>query len=209
MNGIKVALFSGKIGDFYKTRWRSYGYRCGLRGDIRVRTHISLAIFIGVGFIGHGQKEKRLGIPFLNGSYRRCSRSFLKLGVCRLGPVHEGWGAVAVIPENPFKAKEAKSIICPLDSFIVNLMDKSGQRNRYLKETMTLEVGSDRDRELLQKHMQQIRDTVLLRLSSISFKEIDRMEGKLDLKQSLISRINRVPVENRIKEFYFSEFVVQ
>ena len=114
-----------------------------------------------------------------------------------------------MIPENPFKAKEAKSIICPLDSFIVNLMDKSGQRNRYLKETMTLEVGSDRDRELLQKHMQQIRDTVLLRLSSISFKEIDRMEGKLDLKQSLISRINRVPVENRIKEFYFSEFVVQ
>ena len=121
----------------------------------------------------------------------------------------KGGGAAAVIPENPFKAKEAKSIICPLDSFIVNLMDKSGQGKRYLKVTMKLEVSGDRDQELLEEHTPQIRDRVLLLLSSLTFKEINSMDGKLDLKRSLISRINQVLGQDRVKEVYFSEFVVQ
>ena len=121
----------------------------------------------------------------------------------------KGGGAAAVLPANPFKAREAKSIICPLEAFIVNLMDRSGQGKRYLKVTMKLEVGSERDQELLQEHTPQIRDTVLLLLSSLTFKEINSMDGKLDLKQSLISRINQVLGEDRVKEVYFSEFVVQ
>ena len=114
-----------------------------------------------------------------------------------------------MIPENPFKPKEEKSIICPLDSFIVNLMDKAGMGKRYLKVTMKLEVGSKNDQDLLDEHTPQIRDTVLLLLSSLTFKEINSMEGKLDLKQSLISRINQVLGEDRVKKIYFSEFVVQ
>ena len=123
--------------------------------------------------------------------------------------VMKGGEGVAGIPEHLLKLREQRSIICPLDSFIVNLMDKSGLGKRYLKVTMKLEVGSEKDKELLEDHTPQIRDTVLLLLSSLTFKEIGSIEGKLDLKQSLISRINRVLGDGRIKKIYFSEFVVQ
>ena len=121
----------------------------------------------------------------------------------------KGGGVAAVIPENPFKATEEQSIICPLESFIVNLMDRGGMGKRYLKVTMKVEVGGNDDQDLLEEHTPQIRDTVLLLLSSLTFKEINSMEGKLELKQSLISRINQVLGGDRVKKVYFSEFVVQ
>lgn len=120
----------------------------------------------------------------------------------------KGGEGVAGIPDSLLKLKE-KSVICPLEPFIVNLMDKSGLGKRYLKISMKLEVGSDKDKDLLDNHTPQIRDTVLLLLSSLTFKDINSIEGKIDLKQSLISRINRVLGDGPVKKIYFSEFVVQ
>lgn len=121
----------------------------------------------------------------------------------------KGGEGVAGIQDTLGKLKEAKPVICPLDPFIVNLMDKSGMGKRYLKVTMKLEVGSEDDKELLEEHTPQIRDTVLLLLSSLTFKDINSIDGKLELKQSLLSRINRVLGDGRVKTIYFSEFVVQ
>ena len=121
----------------------------------------------------------------------------------------KGGEGVAGIPGPLLKMREEKRVIYPLNSFIVNLMDKSGLGKRYLKVTMKLEVGSDKDKELLENHTPQIRDTVLLLLSSLTFKEINSIEGKIDLKQSLISRINLVLGDGHVKKLYFSEFVVQ
>ena len=46
--------------------------------------------------------------------------------------------------------KTAKvSIICPLKSFVVNLLDKKGVGKRYLKVTMQLEVGKEEDKLLI------------------------------------------------------------
>ena len=123
--------------------------------------------------------------------------------------IMKGGEGVAGIPEPLLKMRQEKSVVCPLDAFIVNLMDKSGLGKRYLKVTMKLEVGSEKDKEVLENHTPQIRDTVLLLLSSLTFKDINSIEGKLDLKQSLISRINRVLGDGRVKEIFFSEFVVQ
>jgi flagellar FliL protein len=121
----------------------------------------------------------------------------------------KGGEGVAGIPDPLSKSKEEKIVIYPLKPFIVNLMDKSGMGKRYLKVTMKLEVGSDKDKDLLNDRTPQIRDTVLLLLSSLTFKDINSIEGKLDLKQSLISRINRVMGDGHVKTVYFSEFVVQ
>jgi flagellar FliL protein len=121
----------------------------------------------------------------------------------------KGGEGVAGIPDPVLKMMEKKSVICPLNPFIVNLMDRSGFGKRYLKVTMKLEVGSDKEKELLDNHTPQIRDTVLLLLSSLTFKDINSIEGKLDLKQSLISRINRVLGDGHVRTIYFSEFVVQ
>ena len=122
----------------------------------------------------------------------------------------KGGEGEAKISETREKPKKESSIIFPLDSFIVNLMDKSGLGRRYLKVTMKLEVSSEKDKERVKEYTPQIRDTVLLLLSSMTFNEINSMEGKIELKESLLSRINRVMGEKvHIKKIYFSEFVVQ
>ena len=106
------------------------------------------------------------------------------------------------------KADKA-SIVLPLNSFVVNLMDKRGVGKRYLKITMELEVNKEEDKLLIENHNAQIRDTVLLLLSSQSLKEINTMEGKLELKQNLLSRMGQILGDGVIRRIYFTEFVVQ
>jgi flagellar FliL protein len=101
------------------------------------------------------------------------------------------------------------SIVCPLNSFVVNLQDKTGVGKRYLKITMQLEVGKEEDKLLIGNHNAQLRDTILLLLSSQSLKEINTMEGKLDLKQTLLSRMNQILGDTIVRGIYFTEFVVQ
>ena len=101
------------------------------------------------------------------------------------------------------------SIVLPLNSFVVNLMDKQGVGKRYLKVTMGLEINKEEDKLLIENHNAQLRDTVLLLLSSQSLKEINTMEGKLELKQNLLARMSQILGNGIVRRIYFTEFVVQ
>lgn len=101
------------------------------------------------------------------------------------------------------------SIICPLKSFVVNLLDKRGVGKRYLKVTIQLEVGKEEDKLHIENHNPQLRDTILLLLSSQTLKEINTMEGKLELKQALLSRMKQILGDGVVRRIYFTEFVVQ
>ena len=105
--------------------------------------------------------------------------------------------------------KELVRIPFPMKSFIVNLMDSSGSGRRYLKVTMELETSSEEYKTMLEKHLSQLRDTIIMILSSMSFSDINTMEGKLELKKMLMMKINQVMGENIVTNIYFTEFVVQ
>jgi len=107
------------------------------------------------------------------------------------------------------KKKEKPGIAYPLDSFIVNLLDKAGTGKRYLKIKIVLEVGDEEAQRTVDSHIPQLKDTILLLLSSQSFSDINTMEGKIELKQILLSRINQVLGEGIVHRLYFTEFVVQ
>ena len=107
------------------------------------------------------------------------------------------------------KTTEKVSIICPLKSFVVNLLDKKGVGKRYLKVTIQLEVGKEEDKLLIENNNPQLRDTILLLLSSQTLKEINTMEGKLELKQALLSRMKQILGDGVVRRIYFTEFVVQ
>ena len=112
--------------------------------------------------------------------------------------------------EKPEKSKiEKMSVICPLKSFVVNLLDKKGVGKRYLKVTMELEVEKEEDRLTIENHNPQLRDTILLLLSNQTLNDINTMEGKLDLKQALLSRMKQILGDGIIRRIYFTEFVVQ
>jgi len=104
---------------------------------------------------------------------------------------------------------EDVSIIYPLKSFIVNLIDRTGVGKRYLKVAIELEIGGQEQKGVVAKNIPQLRDTILLLLSNRSLKEVNTLEGKLELKQSLLSRMNRVLGEGIVQRVYFTEFVVQ
>lgn len=109
------------------------------------------------------------------------------------------------------EAEEEKkvSIICPLKSFVVNLYDKRGVGKRYLKITMELEVGKEEHKLKVEENIPQLRDTILILLSSQTLKEINTMEGKLELKHGILSRMNQVLGEKIVRSIYYTEFVVQ
>jgi flagellar FliL protein len=109
------------------------------------------------------------------------------------------------------EAEEEKkvSIICPLKSFVVNLYDKRGVGKRYLKVTMELEVGKEEHKLKVEENISQLRDTILILLSSLSLKEINTMEAKLALKHEILSRMNQVLGEKIARRIYYTEFVVQ
>lgn len=107
------------------------------------------------------------------------------------------------------KGGENAMIVYPLKSFIVNLFDKKGAGNRYLKVAIELEIDGEKKKVVVDQNIPQLRDTILLLLSSRSLKDINSLEGKLELKQTLLSRMNRVLGEGIVQRIYFTEFVVQ
>ena len=114
-----------------------------------------------------------------------------------------------ISPQENTKKKEESTITYPIDPFIVNLMDESGSGKRYLKVGMILEIGNQEQGLILERYKPQLRDTILLLLSSKSIREIGTMEGKLELKQAIISRISQVLGDKTVRKVYFTEFVVQ
>jgi flagellar FliL protein len=112
-------------------------------------------------------------------------------------------------PAQAAKKTEPSKIICPLDSFVVNLVDKSNIAKRYLKVTMALEVGDEEAKAKVEKYKTQLRDAIILLLSSQAFQDISSMEGKLALKQEIMNRVNLVLGPGAVSRIYFTEFVVQ
>jgi len=113
------------------------------------------------------------------------------------------------IADSSSKNQNNVKILYPLESFIVNLLDKTGLGKRYLKITIELEVDNEASKNIIESNKTQLKDTILILLSGLSFEEISSIEGKLDLKQAILSRTNQVLGSNTIRRIYFTEFVVQ
>lgn len=95
----------------------------------------------------------------------------------------------------------------PLKPFIVNLADPAGRR--YLKLNMTLELDTPEAVAEVDTRMPQIRDAILILLSSMRFEDIRSIEGKMRLRGQIIGRCNTILTAGKVKNVFFSEFVVQ
>ena len=102
---------------------------------------------------------------------------------------------------------EAGGQLVTLDSFVVNLSDPMGRR--YLKTTLDVEVANAAAAAELTAAMPRVKDTLLLLLSSKSFADISSMDKKIELKNDIVSRLNQVIGKNKVRNVYFTEFVVQ
>ena len=97
--------------------------------------------------------------------------------------------------------------IYDLEPFIVNLADVT--KIRYLKINIKLEMIRSGYSEDLNDRLPQIRDVLLLLLSSKEFANIRTIEGKMELRDEILQRVNGIYKNNKVKMAYFTEFVTQ
>ena len=105
--------------------------------------------------------------------------------------------------------------VVSMDTFIVNLADPGG--NRYLRVTMDLELaGKPADKsggktagDELAKRMPQIRDVILMILSTKRYADISTPEGKTALREEIVNAANGLLASSQISRIYFKEFVIQ
>ncbi len=95
----------------------------------------------------------------------------------------------------------------PLEKFVVNLNDPGGKQ--YLHITIELESTVNGFAEELNSKMPQIKDAILIILSSKSLSDVQGMDGKITLRKELITEINKVLNTTKIRNLYFTEFVIQ
>jgi flagellar FliL protein len=93
------------------------------------------------------------------------------------------------------------------DTFIVNLADPSG--SRYLRMTMDVEVDNNAVVEEMKTRQPQLRDMVISIASNKTYEDISTTRGKLAIKEEIIRRFNLILKSGKVRNIYFTEFVVQ
>lgn len=105
------------------------------------------------------------------------------------------------------KPVAAKPVVKSLETFLVNLADPGGER--YLKITMQLSLSSEAASQEIDTRMAELRDSILMLLSSKEYDDISSLSGKLALKKTLMGNLNRVLKQGTVQDIYFTEFLVQ
>jgi len=94
-----------------------------------------------------------------------------------------------------------------LDKFIVNLASDGG--SRYLRTSINLELSSEEFQAEVEKKKPMIRDIIIKVLSAKSYEEISTIRGKENLKDELVTELNKIFTDGSIQNIFFTEFVVQ
>ena len=98
-------------------------------------------------------------------------------------------------------------IMQEMGTYLVNLADPGGKR--YLKVTLQFELSNAKVGAELARRTVEVRDKIIMLLSSKDYEEIGNPTGKMTLKKELINQMNRFLQDGQVKEIYFSEFLVQ
>jgi len=112
---------------------------------------------------------------------------------------------------DPSKVKDPSALIGPqfeLEEFLVNLID-DGRGPRYLKVSMKFELESEEVRPEVEGRLAQVRDEILLLLTSKRVSDVEGSDGKRILKDEIFTRVNKILVTGRIKRVYITDFVIQ
>jgi flagellar protein FliL len=127
--------------------------------------------------------------------------------VALAGGGYAGWIYFQAKEGENFQAKPKEKITYDMDTFLVNLSDPGGKR--YLKVTMKVVLSDALTMKELTARGHELRDAILMLLSSKKFDDIATLAGKTTLKHEAIAQLNRRLTKGLVEEVYFTEFLVQ
>lgn len=93
-----------------------------------------------------------------------------------------------------------------LDTFTVNLADAAV--TRYARITMKLELSNMDVENEIERRTPQIRDLIIILISSKRYEDVRSPEGKGKLRDDIVKSINSYLVKGEVKNLYFTNFVV-
>jgi len=97
--------------------------------------------------------------------------------------------------------------VYPLEPFIVNLNEPLGKR--YLKVKVEFELDNEKLQPEMEKRLPQFRDGILTLLSSKSYKDVSDLSGKYELRAEILGMVNGYLKSGKVRNVYFTEFIVQ
>lgn len=114
-------------------------------------------------------------------------------------------GETATQEKEQTTAPEEVGQVVPLETFVVNLAGSKGRK--VLKVNMELEVKGSEVVKEIDNRKAQIRDFIIIILSSKSYEEVSAKEGKDSLRNEIKDNINSFLSKGKILNVYFTELI--
>jgi flagellar FliL protein len=95
----------------------------------------------------------------------------------------------------------------PFEPFIVNLNEPGG--TRYLKATMELQFEEDGAVSEVKSRTSEIRDLVISYLSGLTLVDTQGAAGKKAIRDEIVRRLNDQLQTGRIRNVFFTDFIIQ
>lgn len=105
------------------------------------------------------------------------------------------------------KAADLELKLVALETFYVNLDGSEGYK--LLKVTMSLEVDSVPAQDEILKRQAQVRDMIIILLTSKRYGEVSGENAQDKLKAEIIDTVNSILTKGKIKKILFTEFLFQ
>jgi flagellar FliL protein len=102
---------------------------------------------------------------------------------------------------------KAVSTVFPLEPFIVNIYD--GQEVRYLKMKVEFEMASADVKAEIETRQAPLRDAILVLLTTKTLQEVQDLQGKNQLREEILTAVNKILPPGKVTRVYFTDFVVQ
>jgi len=122
--------------------------------------------------------------------------------------VSEAEAAAAAEAANQKQASDSyKERLYALEPLVVNVTGDG--YNRFLKLRVELEASDVELKGEIDARLPQVRDALIVLLSSKQLSDITDFEGKALLKEDILERVNDLLETGDVKSVLFTEFVVQ
>jgi len=113
------------------------------------------------------------------------------------------------VPEVEVEDPSVPAVLMDVDNITINLADAN--ESRFLRAKIKLELRTEEDKTRLSSDVgkAKVNDLILTLLSNKTFKEIRTAQGKYELKEEIVFRINKEFPGKPVKRMYFTDFVSQ
>lgn len=118
---------------------------------------------------------------------------------------HAIQGEVATHEEEKKEHHAVKKPVVPLETFIVNLAGSKGRR--VAKVNIELEVSKAEVQKEIDQRQAQVRDIIIMILSSKTFEYVATKEGKNQLREEVKDTVNAFLSTGKIESVFFTEFI--